>query len=132
LRGASATEHARLVAETEAERTRLVAEALEAAQEESDRLLASTREEARTTTSEARAAAREVLEDGSELSGDLRDLSTSLRANAERLLRDIKLAHAAMTARLDQVSPGAAIESDPRPRRASGGDLDVPEFIPGR
>jgi hypothetical protein len=50
------------------------------------------------------------------------------------LLRDIRLAHAAMTARLDQVSPGAPVESDPRPRRgsAAGGDLDVPEFMPGR
>ena len=37
---------------------------------------------------------------------DLRELSSSLRNNAERLLRDIKLAHAAMTARLDQATPG--------------------------
>ena len=52
---------------------------------------------------------------------------------AERLLRDIKLAHAAMVARLDQATPGA-VESDPRPRRARGtgeGNIDVPEFMPG-
>ena len=85
-------------------------------------------------TGEARQVAREVLDDGAELSTDLRDLSTSLRTNAERLLRDIKLAHAAMTARLDQATPGPALESDPRPRRPPGdGDsLDVPEFMPGR
>lgn len=78
--------------------------------------------------------AREVLADGTELSTDLRDLSTSLRVNAERLLRDIKLAHASMTARLDQATPGAPLESDPRPRRTSSAadELEVPEFLPGR
>ena len=79
---------------------------------------------------------RDVLEDGNELSTDLADLSASLRTNAERLLRDIKLAHAAMVARLDQATPGPIIDSDPRPRGSAGRDagvdeLDVPEFLPG-
>jgi len=80
-------------------------------------------------------AARDVLEDGRGLSTDLHDLSTSLRVNAQRMLRDIKLAHAAMSARIDQATPGAPLESDPRPRRRGGSDeadLDVPEFLPRR
>ncbi len=40
--------------------------------------------------------------------GNLRDLSDSLRSNAELLLRDIRLAHAEMTARLDQAAPPRA------------------------
>ncbi len=148
-------EAARLTAEAaglrrsaEEERTRLVAEALERTQAETERVRAEAEayaaelrtgavEEARSTTADARSAARDVLEDGTALSADVRDLSSSLRANAERLLRDIKLAHATMTARLDQAPAGRSIESDPRPRRARAGalpaddELEVPEFIPG-
>ena len=51
--------------------------------------------------------AREVLGEGTEMARNLRDLSASLRNNAERLLRDVRLAHGGMTARLDQASPGA-------------------------
>jgi hypothetical protein len=82
-----------------------------------------------------------VVRDGTEVSRNLRDLSASMRANAERLLRDVRLAHGSMTARLDQAAPGAA--SSGETRRASGlphsrraahdepdGDLDVPEFMP--
>ena len=111
------------------------AEALEilgAAQEQADAVIAearsaadqareAARREAREIVGEASASAREVLRDGSELSGHLRELSNSLRTNSELLLRDVRLAHAEMTARLDQVSP------------APGDDgLDVPEFHPGR
>jgi hypothetical protein len=73
--------------------------------------------------------AREVLREGTELSRNLRELSVSLRNNAERLLRDVRLAHGGMTARLDQAVPGGA----PPPRTdpdEPGDDLDVPEFIP--
>jgi hypothetical protein len=138
LSGQAAVAHAeaaRVREAAEAERTSLLAEALATAEAEADKLRAAAREEARATTSEARLAAREVLDDGTGLSTDLRDLSSSLRTNAERLLRDIRLAHAAMTARLDQAAPGAPLESDPRPRRggrSDEGDLDVPEFMPGR
>jgi hypothetical protein len=65
----------------------------------------------------------------------------SLRNNAERLLRDVRLTHGSMTARLDQADAGGTRE---RPRRTrgglsqgerydaegEGGDLDVPEFMP--
>ena len=135
---AAEEEAAEILAAAKAEAAQLVAEGRKAAEAEAAKVhaeaaevRASAREEARTVTSEARLAAREVLEDGSELSTDLRDLASSLRANAERLLRDIRLAHASMTARLDQATPGAPVESDPRPRRPAG-ELDVPEFVPGR
>jgi hypothetical protein len=48
------------------------------------------------------------------------------------LLRDVRLAHGSMTARLDQAGPGAGV----RPASSRPGldepddDLDVPEFIP--
>ena len=72
----------------------------------------------------------------------------SLRNNAERLLRDVRLTHGGMTARLDQVTTGNAPapterrsapahdeDAQPRERRrpsenGHGDDLDVPEFIP--
>jgi hypothetical protein len=79
-----------------------------------------------------------VLREGSELSRNLRELSASMRANAERILRDVRLAHGGMTARLDQAAPaGGAREPrgarDQRARRGEDGpdeDLDVPEFVP--
>jgi cell division septum initiation protein DivIVA len=119
------------------------AEALEilaAAQEQADTVVAEARRQAAELTEDARrqarqvvadagAASRDVLRDGTELSGHLRELSSSLRSNAELLLRDIRLAHAEMTARLDQGAP-----ADTRSAGSSPGidDLDVPEFHPGR
>jgi len=92
---------------------------------------------AREVIHEARVATREVLRDGETLTGHLRELSDSLRANAERLLIDIRAAHTEMTARLDRVDPdlkpsasrldrgaGAAPPSSPEP--------EIPEFIPRR
>jgi len=73
------------------------------------------REEAREIVRNAHLATRDVMEDGSVLSDELRELSASLRTNAERLLRDIRLAHGSMTARLDQALPD-------RPLTARGGD----------
>jgi hypothetical protein len=77
------------------------------------------------------------------VSRNLRDLSASLRSNAERLLRDVRLTHGSMTARLDQAEAGDAGGLEPaqgaagRVRRAGldlrgdGDDgLDVPEFVP--
>ena len=69
---------------------------------------------------------------------NLRDLSVSLRNNAERLLRDVRLTHGSMTARLDQADAGGARERrEPRidPDAPSSGarlgdDLEVPEFMP--
>jgi hypothetical protein len=95
--------------------------------------------DAREITGEAHMVAREVLGEGTELSRNLHELSASLRNNAERLLRDVGLAHGAMTARLDQSAPGAdrGVREGPasRPERPDdhgpGDDLDVPEFMPG-
>ena len=107
------------------------------------------REQAREIVRAAHLATREVMDDGSELSEQLRELSASLRSNAERLLRDIRLAHGSMTARLDQALPEGAgavrpreseRERDEQPRaprrtRPSGGgapiDFDVPDFVLG-
>jgi cell division septum initiation protein DivIVA len=102
--------------------------------------------DAREIIAEAHAAARDVLHDGTTLSGHLQELSDSLNRNAERLLNDVKLAHARLTADLDQAAPAGP--SDPAPtasrgsspettrstprRRGPGGDFDVPEFVPGR
>ena len=82
-----------------------------------------------------------MLRDGSEVSRNLSDLSVSLRNNAERLLRDVRLTHGSMTARLDQAAPGGyhawrrgperkAPPRAPPGTRAGYPDLDVPEFIP--
>jgi cell division septum initiation protein DivIVA len=102
------------------------------------------RDEARAIIAEAQAAARGVLTDGTELSGHLSELSESLRRNAERLLNDVKLAHARLTADLDQhappgaadlsTSPAASRARGSRNRPATGGaeDLSVPEFLPPR
>ena len=107
------------------------AEALEIlanAQVEADKITSAARDEARAIVAEASGSAREVLRDGTELSGNLRELSDSLRTNAELLLRDVRLAHAEMTARLDQGAGPATTGAPPPP----GLDLDVPEFHPGR
>jgi vacuolar-type H+-ATPase subunit H len=89
---------------------------------------------------DARTVAGSVKAEGVELTEHLRELSDSLRTNAGRLLRDVLDAHAALTAELDRVDGGAPAEpSRPEPngarerprRRPAGGDLDVPEFMPG-
>lgn len=95
------------------------------ADEERDR--ASAR--ARDLLGEARAAARDVLREGEQISGHLRELSDSLRVNADRLLRDIRAAHDELKARLDAVD----VERRPAPKRAAEPEppeLDVPEFMP--
>ena len=91
------------------------------------------RDDAREIVGESHVVAREVLRDGTELSRNLRELSASLRNNAERLLRDVRLAHGSMTARLDQAGPSGGV--GPVSGRSRGfdepdEDLDVPEFIP--
>ena len=94
---------------------------------------------AREQIAEARTAAREVLHEGETLSAHLRELSDSLRINAERLLRDIRLTHAELIARLDRADPGgwsdaatgaapARVPSSAPPEPSA--DLDVPEFLP--
>ena len=123
--GDRAAEHRVKAAEAEA------LEVLSAAQDEAARVSEAAQNEARDIIAEARAIAREVLRDGTELSGNLRELSDSLRANAELLLRDVRLAHAEMTARLDQAGPAGAPPMDSAATSALP-DLDVPEFHPSR
>ena len=62
-----------------------------------------------------------MLRDGETISGHLRELSDSLRANAERLLIDIRAAHAEMTARLDRVDPDLGGSGGGRPRAVAAG-----------
>ncbi len=85
------------------------------------------RTEARAIVAEAHDTARDVLRDGTQLSGHLRELSDSLRRNADLLLRDVRSAHAQMAAQIGddgrRGGPGLR-EAEP--------DLDVPEFVPRR
>lgn len=147
---------ASLLAEAESEAERVRAEAESYAKETRQ----AARDDARALATEAHAAARGVLEDGTELSGHLSELSESLRRNAERLLNDVKLAHARLTADLDQASPpGSSVDTAPSasrgdapaspspgftsPRvrtstsarttpRPGDDDFEIPEFLPGR
>jgi hypothetical protein len=81
-------------------------------------------------TREARFVAQAVLKEGSGMHDDLQEMSRSLRRNAERLLGDVRDAHARLAGEVDRtVGP----DDRPAPRGASvdeGGD--VPEFIPPR
>jgi cell division septum initiation protein DivIVA len=113
-------------AQAEAEKIRETAEAT--AKEIRDE----ARVEARQIVAEASGSAREVLRDGTELSGNLRELSDSLRTNAELLLRDVRLAHAEMTARLDQLEPADSESARLVAAAQEIDELDVPEFHPGR
>ena len=138
---------AALLAEASSEAARVRADA--DAYAEDTKLAA--RDEARAIINEAHAAARGVLNDGTELSGHLQELSDSLHRNAERLLNDVKLAHARLTADLDQAAPPGSVDAAPTAsrggpapgfasaaspppsrRRPSDDDFEVPEFLPGR
>lgn len=121
------------------------------AEAEGDAVRARAREDARVIVREAHETAQLVLREGNELSNNLRDLGASLQRNAGRLLGDVKLAHAALTADLDQAAPSSGSSAGPfvrDARRPSGGagspspardrvtvgdeQLDVPEFLPRR
>jgi vacuolar-type H+-ATPase subunit H len=139
-----------LLASRREELARVQAEAEDQARE----IKARARDQAREITSDAHVVAHDILAEGTDVSRNLRELSVSLRNNAERLLRDVRLTHGGMTARLDQVVSGDDRQSDepargqsnggepargfgPRIRgrrkpsdSARGDDLDVPEFIP--
>ncbi len=103
-----------------------------------DEITAKAKSDARAIIRDTHDATRGVLAEGKELSSNLNDLSTSLRRNAERLLRDVQLAHARLVAELDQAMPAGPADEPPRPtrsRRETSGpgtadDLDVPEFLP--
>jgi cell division septum initiation protein DivIVA len=124
-----------LLASGREELARVTAEA----EEQARATKAKARDEAREITSEAHVVAHDILSEGTEVSRNLRELSTSLRNNAERLIRDVRLTHGAMTARLDQVTTGDDRQPEEAPQArgrrrgappAPSDDLDVPEFIP--
>jgi vacuolar-type H+-ATPase subunit H len=129
----------------------IVAKAQESAEEmvsKATETAARHRQEAETYTrdllSEARLTAQDVRSEGLELVANLRQMGDSLRANAERILRDVQGVHGNMVARIDKVDArrGGAGSEPRRPRSdrlrdslpADGDDgiPDVPEFIPRR
>jgi vacuolar-type H+-ATPase subunit H len=115
-------------------------ETIARAEEEATKALDGASQRAASLLRDARAVAGEVKAEGTELTAHLRELSDSLRSNAGRLLRDILDAHAALIAELDRVDGGASATPSRRrtgtsrrqPPPTDGGDLDVPEFVPGR
>src|SRR4051794_30110560 len=147
-------EAARTRSDAEAEAARVRAEVEVYAKEARQ----AARDDARAIVGEAQAAARGVLTDGTELSGHLQELSDSLHRNAERLLNDVKLAHARLTADLDQAAPAGGPDDAPRASRGPSpasptpgfasrpatpppaprgpsrpdDDFQIPEFLPGR
>jgi hypothetical protein len=86
--------------------------------------------DARDVIAEAHDAARDVLHDGTTLSSHLQELSDSLHKNAERLLNDVKLAHARLTADLDQAAPAGGVDTAPRAFR--GADANAAGAAAGR
>lgn len=98
-------------------------------------------EQARRLLVDARATADGVRAEGLDLVGNLREMSNSLRSNAERLLQDVQRIHSRMVGQIDtaaapgapQASTRSAVRGDHReqaPSAGSGEVLDVPEFIP--
>ncbi len=78
---------------------------------------------------EAHEIAGEAAREGAELSNNLRELGVSLRSNAERLMRDVRLIHGSMVGHLghdERVEPVAGTPRFEEPVE----DLDVPEFVP--
>ncbi len=93
----------------------------------------------RELMSEARSTADGVRDEGLELAANLRQMGDALRANADRLLRDVHGIHSHMVSRIKRV------EGSSRGRRSEGGrsaarrasragaeeeQIEVPEFIP--
>ena len=103
-------------------------------------------ERAQSLLADARDTAAGVRAEGLELVSNLREMGDSLRANADRLLKDVQRIHSKMTHDLDRAEPGASapavsVSRSSRSRSAepqreaptapsTGEVLDVPEFIP--
>jgi len=112
---------------------------------------------AEALVSDARRAGGDVLAQASELSENLRALGDSLYANADRLLRDVRLAHQALMERVQlsgrgrepRRAPGDGVMlgerepvirgrtrpvAPPRRTRSERGpeQFEVPEFVPAR
>jgi vacuolar-type H+-ATPase subunit H len=121
------------------------------AQEKAKQIIDRARDQAREIVGAAHTASGAVLAEGTEISTNLHELSQSLRNNAERLLRDIRVVHGTMATRLEQATPSrgasrasreAAAPSGERQESASSSrtrprlplppdsdDLGVPEFL---
>ena len=134
-----------ILANAQAEADRIQAEAaskaletVARADEEASKALEDARKRASEMLRDARTVAGQVKSEGVELTEHLRELSDSLRTNAGRLLQDILDVHSSLTAGLDRVDGGrgtgsrARDEDVPSRRDPGGGDLEVPEFVPGR
>ncbi len=105
-----------------------------------------TEERSRELLYDARTTASDVRSEGLEIASNLREMGDSLRANAERLLRDVQRIHSQLLGRLDRMDGalgerpvagaglgGQAPLTRPARDRATGDNgevLDVPEFIP--
>jgi vacuolar-type H+-ATPase subunit E/Vma4 len=132
---------------------------IQAAEEEAAEILAEAQEGAsrsredaerytRELIDEARQTAQEVHGEGLELVANLRQMGDSLRANAERILRDVQDVHSHLVAKIDRVERATRQPSAGRPRTRAeraralsrgpfdadgdGEAPDVPEFIPRR
>jgi hypothetical protein len=143
-RAAAASEGLAIIARAQESAAEAVTEAAQAAAR--SRLEAETY--SRELLGEARSIAGEVRGEGLELVNHLRQMDDSLRANAERLLRDVQSVHSQMMARIERVEAhqrqvtGRPAERpaerrtggrpDPGTGSAADGDFDVPEFIPRR
>ncbi len=167
LRDQAAQEAKRMRSEAEQEAKRIVSEAgtrgLEAvghAESEAERLRAESAKDheeaawkAQDLMRAAEQTAAEIDIEGNQVVRDLRELGDSLRANAERLLRDVQAIHSRMVEQIERIesaareapsrgrsrgdTDSAAAEGPTRPRRrttaapsADGDELDVPEFLP--
>jgi cell division septum initiation protein DivIVA len=113
------------------------AEILAAARADAERMVREAETYTRELLSAARLTAQDVRTEGLEVVANLRQMGDSLRANSERLLRDVQAVHSQMVARIERVEAG--VTSSPADSRQAGsnghgsGELpDVPEFIPRR
>ena len=89
----------------------------DAALAEAEQAAARSREETERHTreliSEARATAQEVRSEGMELVANMRQMGDSMRANAERILRDVQGVHSHLVARIERVERAARPPSAP-------------------
>jgi hypothetical protein len=134
----------RIRSEAEEAKTEAANQALTVVQGEAAGVRAEADERARSLIADARDTAAGVRAEGLELVSHLREMGDSLKANADRLLRDVQRIHSRMTRELDSVGsatdepevtasrsrPSAADESESL-LSPTGEVLDVPEFLPG-
>ena len=137
---AATSEALGIIARAEDSASEIVREARQSA----DTSLAAAEERARGLLEDARATADGVRSEGLEVVSNLREMSNSLRANAERLLGDVQRVHSSLTAQIARVERETGIRvGSSSSRRSRGGELpvdgnslpgddglDVPEFIP--